>query len=191
MLQRRTVLQFVLSLIAWGPFPRSASAQAAFGDAHAARLTALARVVLPEEIGSDGVARAVDEFMRWLRNYRAGAQMDHGYGFTQLKRAPPSPATSYPAQLDDLDRRAGGAFTAACLSDRQRAVTDAVIASSVTELPARPDGSHIATDLMAHYFNSPEANDLAYDHLIGRYGCRSLRDSEQRPPVRVRTRGTP
>jgi hypothetical protein len=189
MLQRRTVLRVVLSIIAWAPFSRSAAA--AFGDAHATRLTALAGVVLPQELGSEGVARAVGAFMQWLRNYRAGAQMDHGYGFTQLKRTPPSPAAKYPAQLDDLDRRTGGSFAAAALSDRQRAVTDAVIASGVTALPARPDGGHIATDLMAHYFSSPGANDLAYDHLIGRYSCRNLSGSDQRPPVLARTSGAP
>jgi hypothetical protein len=190
MLQRRRVLQFVLSAIASGLFTRKAGAHAAFGDAHAARLTALAGVVLPQEIGANGVARAVDRFMQWIRDYRAGAQMDHGYGFTQLKRAPPSPAIKYPAQLDDLDHRAGGSFTAAASSDRERAVIDAVIASSVTELPVRPDGGHIATDLMAHYFSSPEANDLAYGHLIGRYGCRNLRESEQRPSVLSGATGT-
>jgi hypothetical protein len=191
MLQRRTVLQLVLSAIAWGPFGRKATAHAAFGEAHAARMMALATAVLPQELGADGTTRAVDQFAQWIKDYRQGAQLDHGYGFTKLSWAPPSPAIRYPAQLDDLDRRTGGGFIAASLAERQRAVTEAVVAAGISELPARPDGGHVATDLMAHYFSSPEANDLAYEHLIGRFGCRSLQDSHLRPAALSRTAGAP
>ena len=45
----------------------------------------------------------------------------------------------------------------------------------------RPDGGHVATDLMAFYFNSIDANDLAYRARIGRDTCRGLEGSENRP----------
>jgi hypothetical protein len=69
------------------------------------------------------------------------------------------------------------------LAEQQRAVIEAVVAAGVKDLPARPDGGHIATDMMAHYFNSPDANDLAYGRLIGRFACRGLRESDKRPPA--------
>jgi hypothetical protein len=188
MVRRRAVLRILSSLVAWGTFSRRIPAQAVFGDAHTARVRALAGAVLPREIGADGRARAADQFMGWVRDYRAGADADHEYGSSQLRRMPPFPAHHYAAQLDDLDRRsggrgrrAGGAFASASLAEQQRAVTEAVVAAGVKELPARPDGGHIATDLMAHYFNSPEANDLAYGRLIGRFACRGLPESDKRP----------
>jgi hypothetical protein len=57
------------------------------------------------------------------------------------------------------------------------AITDA----KIERLPARPDGGHVATDLMAFYFNSLEANDLAYGLAIGRDTCRGLEGSQNRP----------
>lgn len=181
MMQRRTVLQTVLGVLAWRPFGRLAAQQYAFGDGHLPQLVALAAAVLPREIGDEGQGRAVDQFLRWVRDYRPEAEADSGYGVTRLRRTPPSPALKYPEHLDDLDRRAGGAFAAASIAERQRIVADAVGAANVTDLPGRPNGAHIATDLMSHYFNSPAANDLAYGRLIGRDACRELKGSGDRP----------
>lgn len=191
MVQRRSVLRLLLSLLAWAPFGHKAVAREAFGDAHAARMRALAETVLPREIGADGRARAVGQFMQWVRDYRADAQSDHEYGSPTLRRTPASPALNYPAQIQDLDRRAGGAFAAASLTERQRAVTEAVVAARVKNLPALPDGGHIATDLMAHFFNGPAANDLVYGRSIGRFSCRGLPGSEQRPPLLPGATGSP
>ena len=189
MLQRRTMLQTALAVVAWRPFGPKASAQTPFGDAHLPRLLALASAVLPQELGSAGQRAAVDQFLRWVRDYRAGAEHDHAYGVTGLRTAPPSPAAKYAADLDALDRRAGGAFATVALAERQRVVTDAITAAGVKDLPGRPNGSHVATDLMSHYFNSPGANDLAYGRAIGRDACRELSGSDSRPPVLARTTG--
>ena len=191
MVRRRTVLHILSSLIAWGTFSRKAAAQAVFGDEHTERVRALAGAVLPREIGADGCTRSADRFMDWVRDYRAGAEADHEYGSSKLRRLPPSPTHDYVKQLDDLDRRSGGrrtggAFASASLVEQQRAVTEAVVAAGVKDLPARPDGGHIATDLMTHYFNSPDANHLAYGRFIGRFACRGLPDSDKRPPVLAR-----
>jgi hypothetical protein len=183
MLRRRSLLRILASILSWVPFGRLAAAHAVPGDDHAGRLSALADAVLPQEIGAEARARAVDLFAAWLREYRAGAQLDHGYGITRLRRAPSSPAGRYRAQLDDLDRRAGGTFAAASLAERRRAVSEAVMANDIRTLPERPDGGHVATDLMAHFFNGPEATDLAYGRLIGRFSCRGLPGSDQRPPA--------
>lgn len=179
MIQRRALIQSALGAMALRP-GRPAAAQAAFGDAHLERMRALADAVLPQAIGAEGRQRALTQFMAWVRDYRADADGDHGYGQTRLRRLPPSPALEYPAQLDDLDRRAGG-FAAQPLAARQRVVTEAITAAQIRDFPGRPNGGHVATDLMAHYFNGPAANDLAYGRAIGRGACRDLDGSDQRP----------
>jgi hypothetical protein len=180
MIQRRALIQSALGAMALRP-GRPAGAQVAFGDAHLDRMRALAGAVLPQAIGEEGRARALTQFMAWVRDYRADADGDHGYGQTRVRRLPPSPALKYPAQLDDLDRRAGAAFASQPLADRQRVVTEAITAANVRDLPNRPNGGHVATDLMAHYFNSAGANDLAYGRIIGRGACRDLAGSDERP----------
>ena len=60
-------------------------------------------------------------------------------------------------------------------------MTEAIAAAKIRDFPGRPNGGHVATDLMAHYFNSPAANDLAYGRAIGRGACRDLDGSDQRP----------
>jgi hypothetical protein len=172
-MKRRTLLQLLLSLVAAIPARVRLFAQSApLGPADEARLRALAVVVLPGELGDEGRARVVDNFVRWLRDYRAGADTDHGYGFTRLRRTAPSPAAKYPLQLAALEARGG---------NRRLAVEAAIAEAKIERLPARPDGGHVATDLMAFYFNSVEANDLAYRAAIGRDTCRDLEGSENRP----------
>lgn len=181
MMQRRTMLQTALAVLAWRPVGGKAAAQPGFGDADRARVVALAAAVLPQMLGADGHRLAADRFMTWVREYRVGAERDHGYGVPAIRTTPASPAVQYVAQLDDLDRRAGGSFAAAPLADRQRIATEAIAAANVRDLPGRPAGAHIATDLMSLYFNSPAANDLAYGRLIGRDACRDLQGSDARP----------
>lgn len=179
MIRRRALIQSALGAMALRP--GRAAAQPAFGDAHLDRMRALAEAVLPQSIGAEGRTQALARFMAWVRDYRADADGDHGYGHVGPRRLPPSPALKYPAQLDDLDRRAGGAFATRPVAERQRAVTAAIEAANVRDFPNRPNGGHVATDLMAHYFNSPGANDLAYGRRIMRGACRDLDGSEQRP----------
>jgi hypothetical protein len=163
------------------PLSRRAIASVPIGLS-TSQLNALAEVVLPGALGVSGQQRAVREFLHWLADYRTGAQLDHGYGVTRLAYSGESPARLYPAQLAGLDRRAGGSFASLPLDERRRVVTEAITAADVAHLPERPDGGHVATDLMALFFNGPEANDLVYGRLIGRFGCRGLDGSETRPP---------
>ncbi len=183
MLPRRRLLQSALAGLALRSSSRAAAAQTPFGDGDRPRLVALADAVLPQELGAEGRARAVDQFLRWTRDYKAGADRDHGYGMTALRTLPASPAEQYPAQLADLDRRAGGAFTSLALAERQRVAREAIAAAAVRDLPSRPSGGHIATDLMSHYFHGAAANDRAYGRAIGRGACRALGGSDARPAV--------
>jgi hypothetical protein len=174
------------SAAAWARVPGFALAQPpALTAADEGRLRALAEVVLPGELARAARDEVVDGFLRWVRNYREGAEMDHGYGFTRLRRTPASPAARYPAQLAALDRAArarGGAFESLDAGRRKAVVASAIEAAGVERLPARPTGDHIATDLMGFYFYGAAAADLAYRAEIGRDSCRGLPGSDAPPP---------
>lgn len=184
-MKRRTLLQLFLSLVAALPARVRLLAQApSLTAADEARIRAIADVVLPGEIGAEGRSAVVDAFFTWLREYRAGAETDYGYGFTRLRRTPPSPVTKYAAQLDALDRRAaagGRRFADLSPSERRVLVEEAIAGAKIDRLPGRPDGGHVATDVMAFFFNSIEARDLAYRARIGADTCRGLEGSDNRP----------
>jgi hypothetical protein len=184
-MKRRTLLQLLGSLAATLPRPGRLFAQASpLGPSDEARLHAVAEVVLPDEIGAAGRDAAVKSFLGWIRDYRADAETDHGYGFTRLRRTGPSPAANYATQLNALDdeaRKRGRSFVDLPVAERQSVIEAAITAAKIDRLPGRPDGGHIATDLMASYFRSIEANDLCYRAKIGRDTCRGLNGSVDRP----------
>jgi hypothetical protein len=184
-MKRRTLLQLLGALAASFPRPGRLFAQTSpLGPADEARIRALAEAVLPGEIGAAGRDAAVLGFLGWVRDYRADAETDHGYGFTRLRRTAASPAARYGAQLNALDdtaRARGRSFVDVALADRKEIVEAAIAAAKIDRLPARPDGGHIATDLMAHYFRSIDANDVCYHARIGRDMCRGLNGSSERP----------
>lgn len=184
-MRRRTLIQLLVSGAGALAGRVSLRAQPAeLSDADAGRLRAVADVVLPQEIGDEGRARVVASFLQWHRDYRAGAEMDHGYGVTRLRRTPPSPAANYPAQLaalDDEARRRGRSFAETPPEARRAIVETAIATAGVERLPSRPDGGHVATDLMGFFFDSIEANDLCYRARIGRDLCRDITSATDRP----------
>ena len=185
-MQRRTLIRWTLSALAALPFGRvRVWAQATvFPGGRGATLKSLGATVLPASLGAARIDQIVGEFVTWVRDYREGAEMSHGYGATRLRTTPASPAGAFLRQLEEIEAESasrGGAFTAANAESR-RAILDAVITKAgVKELPFRPDGRHVATDLMAHYFRGPDANDLCYGVAIGRNRCRTLDGSDQLP----------
>ena len=184
-MQRRTLLQLLLSgATAFGARLRLRGQPGTLGPEDIARIRVLSDIVLPQEIGTAGRTQVVDRFLNWIRDYRSDAETDHGYGFPRLRRTAPSPAARYSAQLDALDAAAAPKRRtfAETAPEEQRVLVETAIASAKVErLPARPDGGHVATDLMAFFFHSNEANDLCYRAQIGRDACRSLSGSENRP----------
>jgi len=150
-----------------------------------ATLAAIAEVVLPSEADRAG---AVSAFSSWIANYREGADTDHGYGNTRIRATGPSPARTYPAQIEQLEAAARGQgasnFATAPLAVRRAIVEQAIADAKVERLPARPTGAHIATDLMGHYFASPGAQNLCYRAAIDRDACRGLPGSEKAPARR-------
>jgi hypothetical protein len=184
-MKRRTLLQLLASALSTLPVPIRLRAQAPpLGPADQMRLKAVAEAVLPTEIGAASQDAAVKAFVAWLQDYRPNADMDHGYGFPRLRRTPPSPAVRYKVQLDALDQAArakGASFADLALNQRRGVIESALAAAKIERLPARPDGGHVATDLMGFYFNSIEANDLCHRARIGRDQCRGLAGSENKP----------
>jgi hypothetical protein len=185
-MRRRVLLRLFAVAATWAriPLPVFAQPQHALGATDEARVRALAEAVLPIDLTPTGRAEVVDAFVRWIRNYREGAEMDHGYGFTRLRKTPASPAAKYPAQLAALDqasRARGAAFDALDLAARRVVVAAAIDSAKVERLPVRPTGDHIATDLMGFYFHGEAANDLAYRAAIRRDSCRGLPGSESIP----------
>jgi hypothetical protein len=157
-------------------------AQAAdFPADQADTLRALAVVVLPAELGDAGIARVAEAFVAWVRGYRAGAEMDHGYGNTRLRSKAASPAVGYLRHLEALR----AALLSGNLDSHRQAVAAALELARINDLPRSPDGRHVAADLMAFYFRSSDANDLCYRAAIGRDLCRGLDGSEEAPaPLR-------
>lgn len=184
-MKRRALLQFLGTTLATLRVPVRLRGQAAtLGPADEVRIRAIAEVVLPQEIGAQAHDAVLRGFFTWVREYRAGADADHGYGVTRLRRTGVSPAARYAAQLDALDRQArqrGYSFADLPRGDRQAIVEAAIGAAKIERLPSRPDGGHVATDLMGFYFNSIEANDVCYRARIGRDTCRGLAGSDDRP----------
>lgn len=144
----------------------------------------VAATVLPAAIGAKGQQDAVDNFLRWVREYQEGVALSHGYGEPRLVKSGPTPAPSYTRQLVELEQAAkarGGRFGALPLETRRQLLDAAFTTAEVRNLPGRPDGKHVAADLMAHYFRSSEANDLCYNARIGRHTYRAIRVTTLRP----------
>ena len=185
-MNRRSLIKLTFASAALSPFVRVrlAAAIQEFGSDSVAILRRVARVVLPAELGVRGVDAEVERFAEWVRGYRAGAELEHGYGRPRIRYAPASPIETYAAQLRDIDAaaRAKGQPIESLEREAQRAILDASFkAAGIEELPARPIGRHVVADLMAHYFRSSEANDRAYRALIGQENCRPLTFVVERP----------
>lgn len=179
LMRRRSVLRRLGSLAAiFKTQSLRALAQApAFPGDDLKTLETLAAVVLPSELGEPGVKKTANDFVKWVANYRAGAETDHGYGFTRLRTKGPSPVSAYPGQLAKLRAPLASEDTNA----RRKAVQAVLTEAGITDLPRLPDGKHVAADLMAFYFRSSDANDLCYKAAIGRDSCRGLEGSDQPP----------
>ena len=191
-MRRRTLLQSIAgafvarSHVEWRSAPQSAAVPE-LSTANVATLHAIGEVVLPASIGAQARRAAVDKFVGWVRNYKAGVDRGHGYGASTLS-APtgPSPALQYPAQFAALDAQAsslGAASFAALPLDQRRAVVEAVLNTPqpVNRLPARPTGANLIADVMGFYFTGAEGYNLAYNAEINRDSCRSLDGSDRAP----------
>jgi hypothetical protein len=185
-MRRRTLLTAIVSTLPALPMTRvRLGAQAReLAPAATATLREVAATVLPASLGFDHVSQVTDRFVAWTRDYEEGVALTHGYGNPRLQKSAASPVPDYVAQLASIDaaaRARGGGFGTLPL-DTRRALLDAALSQAkVTTLPNRPAGRHVVADLMAFYFRSSEANDLAYRARIGRQMCRTIELTTRRP----------
>ncbi len=158
---------------------QAALAQQQFPAPHRETLRALAQTVLPASLGEVALDGLADSFREWVRGYKSGAEMEHGYGSTSIRNKPSSPAATYLAQLADLER---AKFNELDPAARRAAVEGALSASKIDAMPGSPAGKHVIVDLMSWYFNSPAANDLCYAAAIRREDCRGFAGGSAPPP---------
>src|SRR5437764_15378013 len=150
-MKRRTLLQLIAAAPIAVPFrdvllfaqPRELT------PAAIAALHDIAPTVLPTTLGDNGARQVADKFVAWVRGYREGVALTHGYGHPRLQKSGPSPAPAYLAQLSALDHEArakGGAFSTLDLDTRRGLLDAAIAAAGVRGLPAPPMGQHVAVD---------------------------------------------
>lgn len=155
-----------------------------------AALLALGDAILPAELGTAGVTRAVAEFQQWIDGYQPGAEANHGYGTGKIERLTADPRPQWRTQLTafDADARRNGAQSFAALprDGRQALVRTALAAERGDSLPAPLAASHIALALLGHFYDSPAATDLCYEVQIGRQLCRPLPAQRQQPVALTR-----
>ncbi len=184
-MKRRRFFQW-LSSVAFGLVAaRRARAQpVALSDVDAAQLRDLAAVVLPESLGRARTDDIADRFARWVREYQPGMDMSCGYGHPRRQKVPPSPATHYAEQLKSLETASsakGATFAKLDAASRREVVEAALQDVKLERVPARPNGEHVAADLMSYFYNSTEGQDYLYGVTIGRDNCRGLNSSGERP----------
>ena len=183
-MKRRRAIQALATATAGLPLWRVPLEAQELSSDHVFVLRDVAATVLPSAIGLLGQNQAVDNFLRWIRDYKEGVQLSHGYGEPRLVKSGPSPASGYSKQIGDLQAAAkarGGRFGSLPLDVRRELLDAAFKAADVRNLPGRPDGKHIVADLMAHYFRGSAANDLCYNARIGRNTYRAIRVTTVRP----------
>jgi hypothetical protein len=177
-MRRRALIQSLIALLPLRGVRLWAQA-ATFPGTREAALKELAATVLPASLGRAGTDAVAQGFIRWVREYRGGAEMQAGYGYPRVRYKPESPAARYLAQIDAL---AAGALAASDMTARRSQLAAVLAEAKIGNLPQAPDGAHIVSDLMSFYFMSSEANDRAYDAEIGKDKCRGLKTSGPVPP---------
>jgi hypothetical protein len=140
-----------------------------------AQMRELAGVVLPASLGPARIDKVAADFLAWLRDYTAGAPMSSGYGFPRTQVVGPYPATHYAEQFYRLG------LSGLDAAGKRAAVENALQETKVDRVPPRPNGQHVATDLMAFFYGSSDGEDFLYGVAIKRDDCRGLEDSGKRP----------
>jgi hypothetical protein len=182
---RRTFFKSIGSNLALVLLPKWARAQSATSlETGGASLNDVALVVLPDSLGPKRISEITKEFQKWSLDYHAGADAGYGYGYPVPKVLGPDPSIHYPENLKELDSAAlarGGRFATLSSYDKRAIVQSELVRAGVKSIPGRPDGRHVATDLMSYFYNSSDGIDFCYNAAIRRSDCRGLASSGERP----------
>jgi hypothetical protein len=182
-MQRRPFLKWLFSVLAALRLPRWARAgTVAAADEKA--LEELGSVVLPESLGRARTDKIAADFATWIRGYKAGAETNTGYGVTRIQPLPADPSAHYAEQLAALDKAAetkGAPFARLDAAAKRALVGAAIDEAKVERIPPRPNGRHVAADMLAFFYNSSDGQDYLYGVAIKRDDCRGLANSGERP----------
>ncbi len=150
-----------------------------------ALMGALGHSLLPTELGSDNIDRVVDEFQQWLEQYSTDAELNHGYGTSEIDYTPGDPTSRWQDQLDGLNaeaqRRFGASFVDLDADVRRGIIRQQIADDRLDRLPRAYRARHVAVGLLAYFYASSEATDLCYKAAIGKNKCRPLRRSPDEP----------
>lgn len=148
-------------------------------------LRAVGEAVLPEELGADGLTRAVAGFRTWLAGYRPAAEVTHGYGTGDIEFTPAHPGPGWGAQLEALDlearERSGKPFASLPAEARREILRRQLARERVERLPDPMQARHVAVGLLAYWAQTPDATNLCYQAKIDPLTCRPLAEQSNRP----------
>jgi hypothetical protein len=164
-MKRRNFIQRLFAAAAALLVPRRVRAQQM-----EAPMRELAAVVLPASLGRARIDKIAADFLQWILDYKPGAEISSGYGSPRTQVVGPNPSARYADQLTAL----GSPIVREAI---EKALADAM----VDRIPPRPNGRHVAADLVAFFFGSAEGEDFLYGVAIKRDDCRGLGSSGQRP----------
>jgi len=165
-MQRRNFFTIICSGVAALFTRRRARAQ----DVKLESFQALAGVVLPSSLGRARTEKIAADFVAWFGEYKAGAQISSGYGHPRTQVTGANPSVHYAGQMSAL----GSPIT-------REAVAKALEDAKIDSVPLRPNGKHVAADLLAYFYASSEGEDFLYGVAIKRDDCRGLSDSDKQP----------
>ena len=150
----------------------------------AATLRAVAEVVLPTDLGDASREDIVQAFERWAFEYEPVAELNHGYGTSEVRYGPPDPVPAWQAQLEALEieasRRTGSSFGELDIPRRRELITRQGLDEG-SGLPNPLQARHVAVALMAHWFSSSEAVDRCYGRRIAERACRGIDTAPAEP----------
>jgi hypothetical protein len=135
----------------------------------------LASIVLPASLGRSRTDKIAADFVSWFRDYKAGAEIASGYGNPRTQVIGPNPSAHYAEQLTQLG------LSKLDAAAKRAAVEKALADATIDRIPQRPNGRHVAADLLAFFYNSADGEDFLYGVAIKRDDCRGLADSGKHP----------
>jgi len=182
---RRNFFRWISTTVIPFFFPRWAHNQTVeWNDSETYLLLELAAVALPSSLGKARIAEIGTRFARWIQNYKAGADAGYAYGSPHVDVLPANPAVHYADQLRELETAAhsrGTSFARLDPNAKREIVAAAIEQAHIERIPSRPNGAHVAADLLAFFYNSAGGQDFLYDAAIRRDDCRGLANSAHRP----------
>lgn len=177
MLSRRRFVVWLSSAVPLALVARRADALGAAWIADdASVLRAMAEAILPSELGPRGAAAVARDFQRWVDEYRAYAELVHGYGTSALRFAPVSPRAKWAAQLAELK-----ALPTVTVEARRARIRSILEREDTDRLPEVGAAAHVAAALLAFFYQSARANDLCYRAQVGKETCRPLAAAARQP----------